>query len=416
MKKDLLSLKDLTEKEQNGWYTGVVHIWDLPEELVFIDLEQNFKKEFLKSLKGNLSWEKLASYSRISHKKLEHFIEGHRTSLGVIWKLLEFSKNNENKITKEDIEKNVIRIGGHQSEIKDPKLPFNFNSLDGAKIIAACLHDGGIRNKSFLFFYTNENSKKRKEIFNSVKNVFGENITDNTDSEIVEFFNIVGIVLVFGIGLETGQKVINNPHIPQFISKNKKIIPFYLGQAFDDDGYVCKGKNKFIGITSNTANEKNPPISNLLLDIKNLLELIDIQSQNVVKSKVRPKFFHDNIYISQEWKLSIKNIYSLIKFKENINFGIDYKKQDLNEIIEKLKSSLKFFNKPRGLSEREAFQISKTICKNNRYIDKNILASEMGFSAYWTKDLLKRLEEKELLQRLPDRKYKESSKFVIKVK
>jgi hypothetical protein len=357
----------------------------------------------------------VALHSGISYKKLEHFREGHKTSLKVIWRLLKFSKINGKKITKKDIQNNVVRIGGHQSEIKNPKIPFNFNSVDGAKIIAACLHDGGIKTKSLIFFYTNKNKEKRKEIFNSVKNVFGENLVDNTDSEIVEFFNIVGIVLIFGIGLKAGQKVINNPHIPQFILKNKKIIPFYLSQAFDDDGCVCKGKNKFISITSNTANEKNPLISNLLLDIKKLLEIIGIHSQNVVKSKARPKNFHDKIYISQEWKLSIRNIYSLIKFKKNVNFELYHKKQDLNEIIEKLKSSLKLFVKPKGLSEREAFQISKTICENDRCVDKHILASKMDFSPYWTKELLNRLEKKGLLRRLPKRKLREPLRFVVKV-
>lgn len=38
----------------NGWYTGIVSLWDLPEDKVYIDLKPTFKRNFLESIKQDL--------------------------------------------------------------------------------------------------------------------------------------------------------------------------------------------------------------------------------------------------------------------------------------------------------------------------------------------------------------------------
>jgi len=224
--------------------------------------------------------------------------------------------------------------------------------------------------------------------------------------------------LSFGIGLNTGQKVINNPEIPEFIFKLKKnIIASYIRQAFDDDGYVCCGKlynHKLIGLTSNTASKQKPPISNLLIDTKKLLKIVGINSQNVHKGKQRPKVYKDMKYISQEWKLLISGIYSLSKFQKVVNFGLKYKIANLKKIISELKRASISLHKPHGLSEEETEEIVTDTINNISYIDKHLLASKMNISVHWAKELLKKLENKQLIKPVRNRKSTSPNKFILK--
>lgn len=326
------------KKYHSGWNTGIVHIWNLPEDKIYVDLKKEFKYKLLFSAKGNKPWKHFTMFHGVHHDILLSYKYRQRVSLKVIWKLLEIANKNKAKITKEDIEKNIIKLGAHQSFIENPKLPFRFDNSEGAKFIAAMLHDGGIRER-LVPFYTNSNIKKRKEVSNLIKEIFGDiKIKGKYSGEIQDFIIAVGIILVYGLGMKKGNKVLTNPNIPEFIfNLDENSISNYLRQAYDDDGYVLNGKrrnHKLVGITCNTGDLVNPPFPNLLNDIKRLLNKINIKSQNITKSK--SKFAKSKGYLSQEWKLFVYRIESLQKFKDLVNFNIDYKKENLSLILNEI--------------------------------------------------------------------------------
>lgn len=398
-----------------GWYNGIVHLWDLPGDILYIDLEKNFKIRLLNSAKGNFTWKEFSKYHKINYKTLLKYKYKQRLSLKTIWKLLEITNKNNKKIKKEDIEVNTIKLGGRQSYIKNPKLPFNFNNPEGARIIAAILHDGGIKSNYHIPFYSNYNIKKKKDVLKTMNNIFGKINVSNIKADSIEFINIIGITLVYGIGLKQGNKVLNNPQIPEFIfNLDNNSISSYLNQAYDDDGYVCNGKrnnHKLVGITCNTGHVLDPPFPNLLSGVKKLLDELEISSQKINKSK--SKKIEKLGYISQEWKLIIVGRYALGKFKENVNFGLNYKRKALLSIIRDLRNSSVFLQKPKGHSEKQALKITKKFCKGEGYIDKHILASKMNFSSGWTKDILRRLENKGFITKEENRRSIEPSRFTL---
>ncbi len=403
-------MKIIPKEHPCGWYSGIVHIWDLPEDTTYVDLKKEFKYRLLYSAKGNISWKKFTKVYGINYNTLLSYKHRQRITLKTIWNLLELANENGVKITREHVEKNLSKIGGHQSFIENPKVPFDFNNIEGAKFIASILHDGGIRTRN-ASFYSNYNLAKKEELAKTANKIFGKiRLSLKTDS--VEFPLIVGMVLTRGIGLKTGNKVVNNPRIPEFIfSLDNLSISSYLKQAYDDDGCVVKGKisnNKIVTITCNTGHALIPPEPNLLIGIKRLLESLEIPSQKVVKSK--SKYIKNRGYISQEWKLSITGLYSLIKFKELVNFGINYKIKNLSTIIKELEFLSKRLQNPKNLSEK----IVLNICKKKRLVDKRILALETNFSPLWTKVLLNRLEDKGYLRKLQKMRYNSLDRFVYR--
>ncbi len=405
-----------------GWYSAVVHVWDLPEGRVYIDLKEDFKREFLIIAKGNLSWRELAKRCKISYKKLKHFKEGHKTSLGVVYRILEYLKERNIHYSKREIERNINRIGGKKSEIKEPVLPFNLNTTDGAKIIAAIIHDGGIWNKSLVPYYTNSVESKHETVKESLNRVFGRGSVGKTNmkDQVTYISNMVGMILVYGIGLCPGNKVLNNPKIPEFLFNSKKeVMASYLRQAFDDDGSVVNGKiknHKLLTISINTASKrsyrapKNSTVPDTLRDIRELLKKIGINPQKPGFSKERIKFFNKKKYYSQEWKLIITGFYNIIEFQKSIGFELRYKQKALGRIINDL-SKTATPHLPHGMSLKVA--LGCVLKSNQDIVDKNMLAKEMRCTSFWTKELLRRLENKGYAISRPRKKENEILKYSL---
>lgn len=400
-----------TKNKPNGWYTGIVHIWDLPQDEVYVDLKKEFKYKLLFGAKGKNPWSNFTKFHRIHQDILLSYKYRQRVSLKIIWKLLKLANKNGIKITKEEIEKNITKIGGHQRFIENPNLPFKFNSPEGTKFIAAILHDGGVRTRNSPF-YSNYVISKRKEISTTANKIFGK-IKVSFKTKSIEFPIIIGIILTRGIGLKRGNKVVSNPKIPEFIfNLENKSISSYLRQAYDDDGFVVKGKrnnHKMVGITCNTGHISDPPKPNLLIDIKRLLDKLGIPTQRTIK-KSKSKFSQKKNYLSQEWKLLITGLYSLSKFQEGVDFGLDYKNKNLTFIIKKLRKDSKKPQNPNNLSEKLALEV----CRRKRVVDKYILASETNFSPLWSRALLNKLVNKGYLQKLEKANYNDSNIFIYK--
>lgn len=398
---------------QLGWYTGIVHLWDLPANKIYITLNDKFKYNLFKGIANLKEFSKI---HKINYKTLlgYRYSNKQRISLKLIWKLLDVINDKKKIISKQDVENNTTIIGGHQSYIINPKLPFNFNNTHGAKFIASILHDGGIKKNHLIPFYSNFNVDKKKEVYNTINKIFGKIRDYDFSLDLIEYVNLIGISLVYGLGMKAGNKVLNNPSIPEFIFKlDKRSISAYLQQAYDDDGCVCKGKrknNKMVSITCNTGNKLEPPFPNLLFGVKRLLKILNVNAQEIHKSK--NKFIKKRGYLSQEWKINVTGLYSLKKFKRLINFNIDYKKEDLDFIIKHLEKSSIVLQKPNNLSKNQALEIIKRASEKGNYIDKNILASKMNFTSYWTKDLLRKLNNEGNIIKIEKFKWKSPDRYI----
>ncbi|MBI2647273.1 hypothetical protein HYW99_02245 [Candidatus Woesearchaeota archaeon] len=140
----------------------------------------------------------------------------------------------------ENTEKHVTWIGDFRSQgIVNPKLPFNFNSREGARFLAAICNEGWISNG---MYYSNSKSESRLSVKNDALKIFG-----GSEETIREYIKEKDKCLAFPsimrdvINILTdfkGVKAENNPNIPSFILKNKELMYGWLEQTIGDEGHV----------------------------------------------------------------------------------------------------------------------------------------------------------------------------------
>ncbi|MFQ5722541.1 MAG: hypothetical protein ACE5GI_08615, partial [Candidatus Aminicenantales bacterium] len=225
------------EKPQ-GWYNGTVDIWHLPGD-VRILVDTHFCSDIIekgKQIAGNYT--ELARKIRepLSKRNYPYTIlkfkyeNTHKVSL--VRKLVEFI--NLEGLNHEKIHE-LSSCGRKREKILNPRMPFNFNSVHGSRLIAAFLFDGCIKAKSLNPNYWNKEKILRKRVLEDLRAIFGSIQTKtNIKNFSLDFPKICGLVLVNGIGMIPGNKVVNNPQIPHFIfNLPEECISAFLQQAFD---------------------------------------------------------------------------------------------------------------------------------------------------------------------------------------
>lgn len=345
--------------QNNTKKTGIVPLWDLPENTVYLDLKEDYKKELLetaKNLAGN-KWNDLARKIEIPIPKdkgstlIRNFRRGKLASLIFIKKLSKFLiENNENRFSLKNIQKNIshLSVKSSNNRILNPKFPINFNSKEGAIIISCIYHDGGINVRDLEPFYANTSKKLRKRFLKSINSLIGKmNVISKKkyNSHEVCCPKILGIILTT-IGLIPGKKSINNPSFPKFVFNYSKELKYeFLSQSIADDGWIYCPKEKYgyinlnftIDLTKHDEKFRNKvkkeKLANYLpgniIGNKNLFESLGHKVQGPY---FKTEWHYKNNRYTQEWQINIRDLKSLKILSKNLNIPLKYKQKKLNII------------------------------------------------------------------------------------
>jgi len=289
--------------------------------------------------------------------------------------------------------------------IRNPIMPFNFNTIDGIRFIASIFGDGEL-NSQIQVRYNNQSLELVNIVSKSAKNIFGDidkKVYYRKDKTYqLHLPKIVGLI-VKCLGIRHGGKVATDNSIPSFIFQtNNKLKAVFIRQFFNDEGNVrlkdrrLQVKQTVINKTNSKKKMKSDPKSYcpiILCDLKVLLAELGIYSY-ISLGAIRNN--------KSDWELSIYGKENLERFQEYIGFDLDYK----NLLLEKCLMSYKYPSAPRN--RRIPFALEK--CKKTQdrygYITKHNLATESKRSLKTATYYIVDLNKKGLIKMIERGKYK----------
>jgi hypothetical protein len=398
---------------------GIVSLWSLPGDKVYLELKSDFKERIFNLTKEHAgSWHNLGKQlnlpiNKYGNCKLLESARNKRFSLALLSKLIDYLDLNGEEIDKAAVEKEIIalssRRGGSNSKtnsIYNPKLPFNFNTVDGATVISSVFHDGGINSNKLPHYSNPDNLELRQRVYEAFKNVFGDftsRKSNPSENQQLYFPKIVGIVLIYGLGIPFGRRTINNPSIPNFLFNAQDTVrASFIRQAFDDESHVHKTqRNISLKLSSGT---KNP--SNLMVNDKAILEGLGIEAGG-------PHYI--DCYDTKDgnrnyrWSILISHQDNLKRFYEIVGFQSTYKQKRLQEIV----NTLKRYSYP----TRRASKIYQCACRNlqKRYgfITSRELSMELGRSQELSKKVIQKLVRTNILSVKECRHGNRGAKYIL---
>ena len=375
--------------------TGIVHIYELPENEVCVRLPKNLQeKMFLLASRIAGNNMRLAKTLGINKTTLLDFKKARfaSTRLIIVKKLSEFLiLNGYKKYSLDNLERKVLAIKTHWvgKFIYNPKFPINFNSENGAIVISAILFDGGITSYKYPF-YTNSKPFLLNKFIKNVKRTVGNTIycsrKTRESTKCIFFPKVLGLILIHGLNIPSGKKIFTNPEIPEFILKGSKgIKKAFLQQAFDDEGSPSPGKNRSgrnVELPqSGSLNE--PPLR--LLGLKRLVSQFGIPvngpyriSEYVSKSKIK----------TYQWSVQITNQRDIRRFAKEINFSLPEKRLKLKRLLES-------YILPERFKKGENVEVALEACKALEFAGEKItiknVALELNRGEIHTKDIMNKL-------------------------
>jgi len=255
--------------------TGIVALEELPEKEIYLDIEPISINRIKDTIKNNFSRKKFANKIRISERILSHWLtDCSLIRLDIFKKIINFLF-----VDYEDIKIMSIR-GKSNGKIENPKLPFNFTTKSGAKFIACMLGDGSLNRRGV--FYSNTNLDLINGFIKDCKKIFGNvEISINHTEKKKSIVHTVSLPIfckniVNKLGLPIGPKVVNNPHIPNFIfNLGKGKIAEFISQIIDDEGSISIASRH---IRIKFALIETERQSNLVDDLQKLFSELEIET------------------------------------------------------------------------------------------------------------------------------------------
>ena len=250
----------------------------------------------------NLTWKNLSAQLNLSESYIRHDLKKEKRFLSdkSYFKLCALAKINLDKYIVEKLEDNWGRSkGGKNSSGNTIKLPeISFNN-DLAEFVGAVLGDGhvysykkivgkkhfGVHGIRLAGDVNKEKSyhkylkKLVKKIFNlDAKEVFHKNMNcrflDVYSKGVVEFF--------ISIGIDPGNKIINQSTIPEWIYKKRSLMVACLRGLMDTDGCIHRMSKKDAHLLR--LNFVNHNFS-LLRDTRNLFVKIGYSPSKIIKNR-----------------------------------------------------------------------------------------------------------------------------------
>lgn len=153
-------------------YKSSVDWYELPETI-----ELHIEPTKLRDLMEE-AWEKAGSghalyrETGMSENAIYYVMSGEREviEIGTLKKLLDYLE-----IPYNEMDQYIIGIGGGGDQIRGPKLPFDFNSEEGAIVIAAALKDGCLFKGNYVgFLYANKDEENIDRVKRAGKRSLGK--------------------------------------------------------------------------------------------------------------------------------------------------------------------------------------------------------------------------------------------------
>lgn len=300
-----------------GWYTGIVDLIEVIENYkkitdndIYFLFDERFKKDVAEKLKRYFdSINKACKCLTKNQKKnysIEHFVSSNKkisfSNLQLILECLNypFPLNFIKTISTCHGAWNNL-----SNSILNPRLPFDFKNENGVRVISSILHDGGITSElnphftsSYLYF--------RRLFKYNIEMVLGKLKNKSSDPKSFECImlpKIVGIIFVYGIGLNSGKKVITNPKIPEYIFNLSPELKWcFISQAIDEDGTIeNKARRIQIHHSIDTSCDRNSK-SELIFDTKKLLKSLNVDS---TEPTILSKYINKEGHECERWMLRI---------------------------------------------------------------------------------------------------------------
>lgn len=309
---------------------GIVNLIDLPQNETYINVSLNFKNKIYKlAIKKFGSLYKLSKILNEPANTLYSFLlEKDKCPLRTFLKLIDHFQI-KNYLSE------IRWIGGKKltSGIKNPKIPFNFNTEAGGTFIAAVLGDGMIF-QSFEVGYKNSSPLMLKIVKKASNKLFGRVKVRETKDFII-FPSIIGRILKL-FGMKPGRKTVSDPHIPTFIlNGNEKCKIGFLKQISDDEGspqikppYSYSIRYEFaVEIPEEEFRNRNKYVPNLLKDLHKLVRDLGFSTTNIYGGRIYKGRKKPRYCIS--FAFDIQGRQSLEKFAKEINFRIPKRREKL---------------------------------------------------------------------------------------
>lgn len=348
---------------------GVVNLSDLPEKIHVI-LNPRFRdklmKEFMKIARTKYRANKMTGISRTT---LNRMIKNKNGRIKIDFLLRIARLINKKEFSLNEIEKRIAWVGHSNSQgIINPKLPFNFNSREGARFLAAICNEGWI---SAGAYYSNSSQELRDSVTKDTLSVFGGD--DDAVREWIKekdqylaFPSVIRDVLVL-ITKFKGVKSENNPPIPSFILKDKDFICGWIEQTIADEGHVKYHENLY----RREINWKRS-FSICLKEYKlntgemQMLKTLGITYNIYDTDTYKTKKGIEKIRI----RINITGRENLLKLREIVHIPMK-RKEEL--FIKMMKGFVRY---------KEPIRIKDTIrkiCKRNGYVTSTELKKKMGY-------------------------------------
>jgi len=366
---------------------GIVTLNDLPEKEIFVETKPEFRKDLCQTLKQRGNIKRISRETQVSDRILYHWLDdGSMLRLDIFKKLaILFGKNSEQEI--------LSFRGSNGGKIKNPKIPFDFTTKEGSRVVAAILGDGCL-DKKYRLFYTNSNSKSINGFINEMKKIFGDiefDIRKKSDSNV----KIISLAPVYGrviskLGVIPGKKVVINPKIPKFIFKlNEEKIYSFLSQIIDDEGSASI-PSRHIRIKFATIETEIQ--SNIVSDLERLFLKLGIETTIYQIGGYESSTGIDR----KNWQIEIHSFEQLKKLLFNLRLRDNEKKQKLEKLVNSIhtfqypnkKCTEIYLSKMRKIQETKSFFTSQDLY---REIDRSLGHTQNMIHKYHSKGLVKKI-------------------------
>ncbi len=183
-------------------------------------------------------------------------------------------------------------------------------SKELANLIGILLGDGGVnekRRKIAIFLNRNEDSDIVSHTKEIIKLIFNYDTYDYINGKVIALtiFSLAIVNALMNVGIVSGNKVINQVKIPEWIFEKREYIIECLKGLLDTDGsiYVCK-KSKHFRISFGSASKP------LVSGFKKLCELIKINSSRPIEAENKSEI---------AWITQITKLEDVVNFLNTIN-------------------------------------------------------------------------------------------------
>ncbi|MBI2106747.1 hypothetical protein HYT57_02075 [Candidatus Woesearchaeota archaeon] len=246
---------------------------------VYIHLNDKSKKDLINQFYDKIPGLNLKIKQKNACKLLNYYVprslgaicrkRNQGMPLFIVLKIIKYLNNRKYNLLW--VNDNLTGVSSGERKFYHINFPVNWRSLEGTMLLTTLLGDGGLGFRSSLWAWSVPHYAqfRHKELLNlyvrNTRKLFGLKIKLK---ERIELPAICGYMIVVSGYFVPGHKSYTNPNLPNFITKNLKLLSTSLNLLISDDG--CFNKNHF-SIAGGSYYSQNKPL-NYMRQIGNSLK------------------------------------------------------------------------------------------------------------------------------------------------